>query len=145
MERCWSADHDIGSSLLLVLCETRVQAEPRVFQDETGSTCFNVCTHSCWEEPLAASLMLFCTQADPVYLQALQQSNGKGGGGASHPCSAALSGTWHQCEVSSAGFSQWHLCQNPASAHLSFPSIAGLHPSMSSPDVTLDLGERAQQ
>lgn len=90
-----------------------------MFQDETGSTCFSICPHSCWEEPLTASLLLFCTQADPVYLQALQQSSvsasdrsGKGGGDASHPCSAELLGPGTSVKYcsSSAGVSQWHLC-----------------------------------
>lgn len=96
-----------GSSLLLALCERpEFRQSHGCFRMRQAVLASTSAPHSCWEEPLTASLLLFCIQADPVYLQALQQSSvsashhsGKGGGDASHPCSAELLGTWHQCEV----------------------------------------------
>lgn len=131
----WGAQHRTGSSL----CE-----KPELRQNHG---CLRmrpaVLASTSAPIPLAASLLLFCTQADLVYPQALQQSREKAVElqvtlAVLH-CQAP--GTTVKCCSSAAGFSLWHLCQNPASAPLSSPPPAGVHPSMISPGVTLDPGK----
>lgn len=154
LERCWSADQKRGSSLLLGLCERPELRQShgclRVRQAVLASTSaptpvgkslwLHLC--SCFAPRLILSTFRHSSKAvfqppttvgKVVEVQfTLAVLNCQAPGASVRFCS------------SSAGFSQWHSCQNVAAAPLSFPSAAGLYPFMNSPGVPLGLGERAR-